>query len=179
MNEAVRNFYQLSEKNEKGGRMHVQSLANISSNLEPRFGPDLATLGWLSEETASSLALATEKKDSNIRSPEIQWVGLIGFDAKQQTFILLPIRCRSEENTDPKTTLSSREQEVLQLVATGQSNKQIAHHLVISRNTVKVHLRNIFEKLSVASRTEAVLLAMLAGWINLVEVIQSQTYRPI
>jgi DNA-binding CsgD family transcriptional regulator/N-acetylneuraminic acid mutarotase len=59
--------------------------------------------------------------------------------------------------------LSEREYEILILVATGASNKEIAVKLNISINTVKVHLRNIFTKINVASRTEATLYAIVNG----------------
>ena len=66
------------------------------------------------------------------------------------------------ENND----LSDRELEILKLVATGASNKEIAQKLFISLNTVKVHLRNIFVKIGVASRTEAAMYAVKAGYVE-------------
>jgi DNA-binding CsgD family transcriptional regulator len=62
--------------------------------------------------------------------------------------------------------LSERELEILRLVAGGASNKQIAHALTISTNTVKVHLRNIFNKIEVASRTEAAMFAVRSGLVQ-------------
>jgi DNA-binding CsgD family transcriptional regulator/N-acetylneuraminic acid mutarotase len=64
------------------------------------------------------------------------------------------------------TELSERELEILRLVATGVSNKEIAQKLFISTNTVKVHLRNIFAKIGAASRTEAALYAVRMGIVD-------------
>jgi DNA-binding CsgD family transcriptional regulator/N-acetylneuraminic acid mutarotase len=64
-----------------------------------------------------------------------------------------------------ETDLSDRELEILRLVATGASNKEIAAKLFISPNTVKVHMSNIFSKINVVSRTEATLYAIRSGLI--------------
>jgi DNA-binding NarL/FixJ family response regulator len=63
--------------------------------------------------------------------------------------------------------LSSREMEILQLIARGYSNKEIAHELGISRQTVKNHMTSILRKLSVNDRTQAALYALRRGWIRL------------
>jgi DNA-binding NarL/FixJ family response regulator len=63
--------------------------------------------------------------------------------------------------------LSSREVEVLQLVAEGASNSEIAQQLHISQATVKSHLVNIFRKLGVSDRTAAVTMALRKGILRL------------
>jgi DNA-binding NarL/FixJ family response regulator len=61
--------------------------------------------------------------------------------------------------------LTKRELELLHLVAEGCSNKAIGQRLSVSENTVKYHMRNILQKMQVQNRTEAVHVAMQAGWI--------------
>jgi DNA-binding NarL/FixJ family response regulator len=62
--------------------------------------------------------------------------------------------------------LTERELEVLQLVASGKTNKEIGQVLYISDRTVQAHLSNIFSKLGVVSRTEAAMYAVRKGWIT-------------
>ncbi len=63
--------------------------------------------------------------------------------------------------------LSEREMVVLRAVATGQSNKEIGRTLFISETTVKAHLKSIFSKLNVLSRTEAIATASRRGLVQL------------
>ena len=72
------------------------------------------------------------------------------------------------------TPLSEREKEILQLVASGLTNREIAQNLGISPNTVKVHLSNIFEKTGVVSRTDASMFAVEHGIVK-VPGIQTPT----
>lgn len=59
---------------------------------------------------------------------------------------------------DPLSVLTDRERDVLQWIAKGMSNKQIASQLFISEETVKVHIRNLLRKLNVHSRVAATVL---------------------
>jgi DNA-binding NarL/FixJ family response regulator len=63
--------------------------------------------------------------------------------------------------------LTEREAEVLQLLAQGLANKQIAAALGISEHTVKFHVSAIYSKLGAASRTEAVRIGVRRGWVTL------------
>lgn len=63
--------------------------------------------------------------------------------------------------------LTEREREVLQLVAEGLANKQVALSLDISEHTVKFHLSSLYAKLGVTSRTEAVRAGARRGWVVL------------
>lgn len=67
---------------------------------------------------------------------------------------------------EPAVSLTEREQEVLGLLANGLTNKDIAQTLILSVRTVEAHLRNIYSKLDVSSRTEAALWAVHNGYGN-------------
>ena len=64
-------------------------------------------------------------------------------------------------------TLTSREIEVMKLVAAGRRDKEIALALAISSQTVRVHMKNIFAKLGVSDRTEAMSVAIRRGIIHI------------
>jgi DNA-binding NarL/FixJ family response regulator len=73
-----------------------------------------------------------------------------------------------EANTRVQETLgiSGRELEVLELLAAGRSNKEIAKRLEVSPNTVKTHVGKLYDKLEVKRRTEAILRARELGMIR-------------
>jgi DNA-binding NarL/FixJ family response regulator len=67
----------------------------------------------------------------------------------------------------PSTQLTTREMEVLGMLAEGLANKEIAWRLQITEHTVKFHISSIFQKLGVSSRTEAVAKGMRMGLVLL------------
>jgi two-component system NarL family response regulator len=80
-------------------------------------------------------------------------------------FTALARQAASKTTSPPR--LTDRELQVLRLIATGMSNREIAGELTISENTVKNHVRNILEKLHLHSRVEAVMYALRENIIDL------------
>jgi NarL family two-component system response regulator LiaR len=72
---------------------------------------------------------------------------------------------------DDTAQLSERELGIIRLAAKGLTNKDIAENLHLSYRTVEGHLRDIFNKLGVGSRTEAVLQGLKMGWFTLEELV--------
>jgi two-component system, NarL family, response regulator len=67
----------------------------------------------------------------------------------------------------PTPELTDREIQVLDLIARGNQNKEIAHTLKIAEDTAKIHVKHIFNKLGVQNRTQAVAVAIHRGIIQL------------
>ena len=81
----------------------------------------------------------------------------------------VPVSGKQREQK-PREVLTEREREVLRLATRGLSNQDIANELYLSLRTVQAHLGNIFNKLQVSSRTEAVVRALREGWITLEDI---------
>ena len=63
--------------------------------------------------------------------------------------------------------LTPSERKILQLIVAGKANKEIAYDLNVSENTVKTHIKNVFEKLDVSDRTSAATLAIRRGLVRI------------
>ena len=118
-------------------------------------GPDLAA------------AVRSAHQGDTVLSPEV---------ARKVFRRLLP-RLRGTDQPAPGQRLSERESEVLTSVARGAANKDIARSMGLSVRTVEAHLRSIFAKLQVGSRTEAVVFAVKAGLLRLEEVELLDDFR--
>jgi NarL family two-component system response regulator LiaR len=89
--------------------------------------------------------------------------------------LLKQAMAKPAETVEPKIKdlLSNREMEMLKLLATGMSNKEIAEKLCLSLRTVKAHMSNIFTKMNVASRSEALVEALKKGLLTLEDIKQA------
>lgn len=67
---------------------------------------------------------------------------------------------------EPNSPLSERETEVLQAIASGKSYSKIAQELFISKETVRTHIKNIYRKLEVSSKADALRIANEKKWVN-------------
>ena len=102
----------------------------------------------------------------------LEWdeIGKATSDYVERILVAFPVEQRADISAKPKATesglidpLSKRELEVLTLIEAGHSNQEIAEHLVITLHTVKKHSSNIYGKLGVNSRTQAVARARQLG----------------
>jgi DNA-binding NarL/FixJ family response regulator len=99
-----------------------------------------------------------------INAIRLLYVGEGVFDLNVGNNVLRRLAIESEKMIGP-AGLSHQQVQVLKLGAKGLSNKEIASELVLSERTVKTHMINIFRKLGVNSRTEAVSRAVKDGWL--------------
>jgi DNA-binding NarL/FixJ family response regulator len=88
----------------------------------------------------------------------------------ENAVVSMPRSLLERMGEEPVGSLSERETEIVVLTARGCSNQQIAEELHLSEATVKRHLANIYQKIGVRSRSEAVRMALMEQWIGLAEI---------
>jgi NarL family two-component system response regulator YdfI len=146
----------------------VRDLANdsaVAAALAERFDaqPTIVTVSDPSAQTSRALLRAGAR-------------GVIGRDAAREDlaaavaavargYIVLADGFLTQDSERP--ALTPREREVLDLLARGLSNKQIAMRMALAENTVKFHVASILAKLDAATRTQAVTIGVRRGWIML------------
>jgi DNA-binding NarL/FixJ family response regulator len=129
---------------------------------EPHYVRDLMSLG------ASAYLLKSVSIEHLIGA-----VRAAVFDPKGENVVVgMPREMVEEMEGGSEGVLSAREMEVLLLVARGLSNRQIASSLGLSEATVKRHLANVYPKMGVVSRSEAVRQALFEHWITIQDVTQ-------
>ena len=109
---------------------------------------------------ASSYALKDTPPETLLDVIEQTAGGATWLDPQIAQVILGQLRPASPEQAAKQFDLTERETDVLKLIAEGKTNQEISNELIISLNTVKTHLKNVFGKLGVDDRTAAALKAV-------------------
>ncbi len=122
---------------------------------------DSAVIGAIRAGAIGYLLKDTES-DELIRSIKAAAAGQVQLSPKAAARLMREVRA-----PESPETLTERETEVLRLLASGQSNKEIAQTLYIGEKTVKTHVSNILSKLNVSSRTQAALYAARIGLVDI------------
>jgi DNA-binding NarL/FixJ family response regulator len=149
----------------------------VEATYEGRESPGFVVIGaeneeWLTEALRAGVVRATLPRAASsaeiIAAVMAVSAGLIAIDA--DTFAAVIASNHSyEERSEPAGTtveaLTPREREVLKMLAEGLSNKEIAARMKISEHTVKFHTAQIFAKLGVSTRTEAVVQGIRQGLV--------------
>ena len=134
-----------------------------------RFGLIAAALLALFQLTNASFFLPTISTDLMIGLAAVILIGLgiyLGRSTQQPSDLNSTVsRNNVDQEQIAKLGISSRELEVLELIAKGNSNLEIANQLFLSESTVKTHVSNLFVKLDVKRRTQAVIRAKEWGVI--------------
>jgi len=139
--------------------------ASVASTIERHHNPDAA-----GEAAIVRLAdmLAHQRHGARVSPGEMLLsAGVVGLTPGELRRLMcdLPGASQRRRHIDP-SPLSVRELAVLEQLARGSVYKQIAHDLALSPGTVRTHLHNIYGKLGVANRTQAVLFANERGWLS-------------
>lgn len=116
------------------------------------------------EAGASSYILKTSKANDIADAIRATYKGESVFEPEVTNKVMA--RMREKKETHPHESLTTREMEILLLVAQGKTNQEIADELFIALKTVKVHVSNVLSKLEVQDRTQAAIYAYQHTLVN-------------
>ena len=149
--------------------------ANVAINLIKKYRPDIVLMDINMPEKDGLQAIQEIER----LELDVKVIALSGYDDSDLIFRAMKLSrffeyfqrsFKNEAAAQPEenllTYLTSREEEVLDLLTQGNNYKGIAAKLFISETTVKTHVNNIFQKLQVNDRTQAVLYALNNGFAN-------------
>ncbi|MBN1601533.1 MAG: response regulator transcription factor, partial [Chitinispirillaceae bacterium] len=88
-------------------------------------------------------------------------------DIKATDKVIASLVSSDNNHSNNVSELNSREMDVIRLASRGMSNKDIALTLIVSERTVQTHLVNIYKKLKVNSRTQAIIAGLRLGWLTI------------
>ena len=137
----------------------LQDLTELAPVVLLASAPDPAVFNLLVQAASGAMLRVDASPEQIVRAIEAASTGLITFDSS--------LIAESETPEELSEELTSRETEVLRLLAEGFGNREIAARLEISEHTIKVHIRSILGKLGASTRTEAVTRGFRAGLIDL------------
>lgn len=115
---------------------------------------------------AGGYVLKDADPDDVVKAIRSAAAGEVHLDPRVARRLMEELNPNKHRDANPQEQLSEREVEVLKLVARGHSNQMIAEQLIISPKTAKTHVSNILSKLGLASRTQAAVYALKAGFVS-------------
>jgi DNA-binding NarL/FixJ family response regulator len=137
----------------------LQELTELAPVVLLAPAPDPAVFNRFVQAASGAMLRVDASAEQIVRAIEAASTGLITFDSS--------LIVESETPDELSEELTSRETEVLRLLAEGFGNREIAARLEISEHTIKFHIRSILGKLGASTRTEAVTRGFRAGLIDL------------
>jgi DNA-binding NarL/FixJ family response regulator len=127
-------------------------------------------------QAISKMAIDAMMHKSSSAEELIDTIGAVSSDpGGSNAVISIPCGLLQRLDDGPSGGLSEREVEVLVLAARGLSNRRIGQELHLAEATVKRHLANVYERIGVGSRNEAVRKALIEQWIGLHEITSAHT----
>lgn len=143
----------------KSAQLSGKNCAFLSSSNTMKYNLEL--IKKLNVKNIVEISKSQINNEELINEEGIEYVGFLVKGSNKKSYVKSMLNCFINEKTKKcEVKLSERETEVLNLIAKGYSNKEIAKELFLSEKTVKNHVSNIFKKINVTDRTKAAIYAM-------------------